>query len=153
MGNVKQLSHTIQRRAETQLTQRDMSDQLVWDSKPHDMPRTVTSLTRNAHSLATSESVAEFWPVLSVSKRCNVPSSSDVIIFTLSRSTVDSKRDTITWPSICHQLSWMLNLATLSLLANADHFLRLSDSIDQAHKTTRTEEAIYQILNPGKLIE
>ena len=33
-----------------------MSDQLVWDSKPHDMPRTVTSLTRNAHSLAMSES-------------------------------------------------------------------------------------------------
>ena len=46
-----------------------------------------------------------------------------------------------TWPSICHQLSWMLNLATLSLLANADHFLRLSDSMwssTQNHQDRRS---------------
>ena len=46
-----------------------------------------------------------------------------------------------TWLSICHQLSWMLTRETLSLLANADHFLRLSDSMwsnTQNHQDRRS---------------
>merc|ERR1712213_218360 len=64
-----------------------------------------------------------------VDKKCPAPSSSVVISFTSSRSTVDSRSATTTWPSTCPHVSWMLTKVILSLLASAVPFQRLSDSM------------------------